>query len=36
VPEHSHGSEQLIYAIGGGMEVSVARSVWLIPPHFAL
>jgi AraC-like DNA-binding protein len=36
VPGHSHGSDQLIYAIGGVMEVSVGRSVWLIPPHFAL
>ncbi len=36
VPEHSHGSDQLIYAVGGVMEVSVGRSVWLIPPHFAL
>jgi AraC-like DNA-binding protein len=36
VPQHSHGSDQLIYAIGGVMEVSVGRSVWLIPPHFAL
>jgi len=36
VPEHAHGSDQLIYAIGGVMEVSVGRSVWLIPPHFAL
>jgi AraC-like DNA-binding protein len=36
VPEHSHGSDQLIYAIGGVMEVSVEQSVWLIPPHFAL
>jgi AraC-like DNA-binding protein len=36
VPEHAHGSDQLIYAIGGIMEVSSDRSVWLIPPHFAL
>jgi AraC-like DNA-binding protein len=33
---HSHGSDQLIYAIGGVMEVSAGESVWLIPPHFAL
>jgi AraC-like DNA-binding protein len=36
VPEHAHGSDQLIYAIGGLMEVSSEQSVWLIPPHFAL
>jgi AraC-like DNA-binding protein len=36
VPEHSHGSDQLIYAIGGVMEVSAGQSMWLIPPHFAL
>jgi AraC-like DNA-binding protein len=36
VPEHAHGSDQLIYAIRGAMEVSAGNSVWLIPPHFAL
>lgn len=36
VPEHAHGSDQLIYAIGGVMEVSAGQSVWLIPPYFAL
>jgi AraC-like DNA-binding protein len=36
VPEHAHGSDQLIYAVRGLMEVSSAQSVWLIPPHFAL
>jgi AraC-like DNA-binding protein len=36
VPEHAHGSHQLIYAISGLMEVSSDQSVWLIPPHFAL
>jgi AraC-like DNA-binding protein/mannose-6-phosphate isomerase-like protein (cupin superfamily) len=36
VPEHAHGSDQLIYAISGLMEVSSAQSMWLIPPHFAL
>jgi AraC-like DNA-binding protein len=36
VPEHAHGSDQLIYAIRGVMEVSAGQSVWLIPPHFAL
>jgi AraC-like DNA-binding protein len=36
VPEHAHGSDQLIYAISGLMEVSSDQSWWLIPPHFAL
>jgi quercetin dioxygenase-like cupin family protein len=36
VAEHSHGSDQLIYAISGLMEVSSDQSTWLIPPHFAL
>jgi AraC-like DNA-binding protein len=36
LPEHAHGSDQLIYAIRGVMEVFAGESVWLIPPHFAL
>jgi AraC-like DNA-binding protein/mannose-6-phosphate isomerase-like protein (cupin superfamily) len=36
VAEHAHGSDQLIYAISGLMEVSSGQSMWLIPPHFAL
>ena len=36
VPEHAHGADQLMYAIRGAMEVFAGRSVWLIPPHFAL
>ena len=36
VPEHAHGSDQLIYATSGLMEVSSDQSIWLIPPHFAL
>jgi len=36
VPPHAHGSHQLIYAVGGVMDVSAGDSVWLIPPHFAL
>ena len=36
VAEHAHGSDQLIYAVSGLMEVSSDQSVWLIPPHFAL
>jgi AraC-like DNA-binding protein len=36
VPEHAHGSDQLIYAISGLMEVASKEGVYLIPPHFAL
>ncbi len=36
VPEHAHGSDQLIYAVRGFMEVHSAASVWLMPPTFAL
>lgn len=36
VPEHGHGSDQLIYASQGVMEVSSERSIWLVPPQFAL
>ena len=36
VPEHAHGSDQIIYAISGLMEVFSDGGVWLIPPHFAL
>lgn len=36
VPDHAHGSDQLIYAIEGIMEVSSGRSLWTIPPQFAL
>lgn len=36
VDEHSHGSDQLIHAIRGVMEVSSGQSRWLIPPHFAI
>ena len=36
VPEHAHGSDQLIYAIAGVMEVHSGQSMWLMPPHFAL
>ncbi|MBB5339896.1 AraC family transcriptional regulator [Tunturiibacter gelidoferens] len=36
VLEHAHGSDQLIYAISGLMEISSDQSMWLIPPHFAL
>jgi AraC-like DNA-binding protein len=36
VAEHAHGSDQLIYAIRGVMEVRAGRGVWLIPPHFGV
>jgi AraC-like DNA-binding protein len=36
VPEHAHGSDQLIYATHGVMEVSAGLSLWLTPPHLAL
>lgn len=36
VPEHAHGSDQLVYAIRGVMEVSAGTSMWLIPPHFGM
>ena len=36
VPEHSHGSDQLIYAITGVMEVTADQEMWLVPPHFAI
>jgi AraC-like DNA-binding protein len=36
VPEHAHGSDQLIYAIRGVMQISAEPGVWLIPPHFGI
>jgi AraC-like DNA-binding protein len=36
VPHHAHGSDQLIYAISGVMEVSTENRVWIIPPQFAV
>lgn len=36
VPRHAHGSDQLIYAISGFMEVSSDQGIWVVPPHFAL
>ena len=36
VPQHAHGSNQLVYAIKGIMEVSSDQSMWVIPPRFAL
>jgi AraC-like DNA-binding protein len=36
VKEHAHGSDQLIYAIRGVMEVTAGQGVWLIPPDFGV
>jgi AraC-like DNA-binding protein len=36
VPEHKHGSDQLIYATQGVMEVFSEQSIWLVPPQFAV
>jgi AraC-like DNA-binding protein len=36
VPEHAHGSDQLIYATRGVMEIASGESLWLIPPQFAI
>ena len=36
VVEHAHGSDQVIYAPRGIMEVAAGRSLWLIPPQFAV
>jgi AraC-like DNA-binding protein/mannose-6-phosphate isomerase-like protein (cupin superfamily) len=36
VPEHSHGSDQVVYAIRGVMEIACGQSFWLIPPRFAI
>jgi len=36
IPEHAHGSDQLIYATSGVMEVHSDRTMWMIPPSFAL
>ena len=36
VPEHAHGSNQLIHATQGVMEVAAGQSCWLIPPQFGV
>jgi AraC-like DNA-binding protein len=36
VPVHAHGSDQLIYATAGVMEIAAAQSLWLTPPQFAV
>lgn len=33
---HAHGSDQLVYAGRGVMEVASGQSLWMIPPHFGL
>jgi AraC-like DNA-binding protein len=36
VPEHAHGSDQLIYATRGVMEISAGQTLWLTPPQLAV
>ncbi len=36
IAKHSHGSDQLIYASRGIMNVAAGQSFWVIPPHFGL
>ena len=36
VPLHAHGSDQVIHATRGVMEVSSGQRMWLIPPQFAI
>lgn len=36
VEEHAHGSDQLIFAIRGVMEVTAGDTLWMVPPQFAL
>jgi AraC-like DNA-binding protein/quercetin dioxygenase-like cupin family protein len=36
VPEHCHGSDQVIYATRGVMQVSAGSGYWMIPPQFAI
>jgi AraC-like DNA-binding protein len=36
VPQHAHGSDQLIYASRGIMQVTSDHRLWVIPPHFGL
>ena len=36
VKEHAHGSDQVIYANRGVMEIASGQSFWVIPPHFAV
>lgn len=36
IPEHTHLSDQLVYASCGVMEVAPGGSLWIIPPQFGL
>lgn len=36
VSEHAHGSDQLIYAVRGFMDVTAGDTFWVVPPQFAL
>ena len=36
IDEHMHACDQLMFATRGVMEISAARSYWLIPPQFAI
>ena len=36
VPEHCHGSDQVIYATRSVMQVRRVRGYWMIPPQFAI
>jgi len=36
VSEHHHGSDQVIYATRGVMQVSAGEGYWMIPPQFAI
>jgi AraC-like ligand binding domain len=36
VEPHAHGSDQLIYASRGVMQVSSGPRLWVLPPHFGL
>ena len=36
IADHEHGSDQLIYATRGVMEVTSGQKLWMIPPYFGL
>lgn len=36
VEAHAHGSDQLVYASSGVMEVASGQNLWILPPHFGL
>jgi AraC-like DNA-binding protein len=36
VDEHAHGSDQLVYAPRGVMEVAAGQNIWLVPPQFGV